>query len=118
VSSTKVLAIVSVLLGVAVIVLPYFFGTLAVAVPEDWFLALLMDWSGGFWQKAGWWSRGRTAVRNTPDSSFSGRTTGQGFGPERQLNEHFEPASEGREPVGPVAASCARRYLRSDFDED
>lgn len=21
------------------------------AVPEDWFLAALMDWSGGFWQK-------------------------------------------------------------------
>jgi hypothetical protein len=21
------------------------------AVPEDWFLAVLMDWSGGFWQK-------------------------------------------------------------------
>ena len=21
------------------------------ATPEDWFLAVLMDWSGGFWQK-------------------------------------------------------------------
>jgi len=21
------------------------------AVPEDWFPAVLMDWSGGFWQK-------------------------------------------------------------------
>jgi hypothetical protein len=25
--------------------------TVVGAVPEDWFLAVLMDWSGGFWQK-------------------------------------------------------------------
>jgi len=30
----------------------------------------------------------------------SGRSSGQGFDPERQLNEHFEPAVGGTEPVG------------------
>jgi len=25
--------------------------TVVAAVPEDWVLAMLMDWSGGFWQK-------------------------------------------------------------------
>jgi hypothetical protein len=27
------------------------FDTVVGAVPEDWFLAVYMDWSGGMWQK-------------------------------------------------------------------
>jgi hypothetical protein len=43
----------------------------------------------------------------------SGRSTGQDFDPERQLNEHFEPAGGEREPMG-LGSGVMRVALAAD----